>query len=69
MDATNNLDLFLNHIHIFPILFKRVKTFIGTEYKLLMQTYLMRPRERIEKLKIDEIEQNMFAVAALLSNK
>ena len=47
----------------------RVKSFIGTEHKLLMQTYSMRPRDRMEKLKIDEIEPNILAVATMLSNK
>ena len=68
-DATNILDLFLNYVHIFPFVITRVKSFIGTEHKLLMQTYSMRPRDRMEKLKIDEIEPNIFAVATMLSNK
>ena len=46
-----------------PYCDKCSKSFIGTEYKLLMQSYSMLPRYGIEKLQIGEIEKNMFAVA------
>ena len=46
-----------------PYCDKCSKSFIGTEYKLLMQSYSMLPRYGIEKLQIGEIENNMFAVA------
>ena len=69
-DATNIVDLFLKHIHSdLPYCDKCSKSFIGTEYKLLMQSYSMLPRYGIEKLQIGEIEKNMFAVETVLSNK